>query len=273
MKLTIGSDFELLVKNLELNKIVPVPLKFGGSKVNPLGIGNGCHRQIDCVTAEFNIPPGTTKEEFLNSINYCMTAGNRILSDINPALTLVAKSSNRFDQEDLDVSDVYTTFGCSSSIDAWSRKSREACADEAKNLRSAGFHVWIGLEDVDVDTELFLRIVKSMDLFLGLPSLLIDQDQERRSIYGQAGDCRYKQIKEITLCEYRSLGSYMLSSKELISYVYDQTIKAVDFALYSKKEITDLVREAINEQNIDLAEELLATYNIKLPNLKPELVC
>ena len=53
------------------------------------------------------------------------------------------------------------------------------------NLRSAGFHIHVGYENPDVDTS--LSLVRYMDVFLGIPSVVKDKDKKRRSLYGKAG--------------------------------------------------------------------------------------
>lgn len=262
-KITIGSDFEMFVWDDDLDKIIPCPLSFGGTKVKPLSIGNGCARQQDCVATEFNIPPANTKQEFIDYINYCKEKGEEILQELDPAYQLVAKSSNIFDPEDLAKSDIYNVFGCSSSINAWSQESREANAEDAGNLRSTGFHVWIGIEDENFTADHLFRIIKSMDLFLGLPSLFIDEDNDRRKIYGHAGDCRYKKKNDLHLLEYRSLGGYLLNSDELIGYVYDQTIKAIEYGMNLDNFIPE-IEDVINSQNRELAMEYLQEYNINM---------
>ena len=43
----------------------------------------------------------------------------------------------------------------------------------------------MGYENPDVDTS--LALVKYMDVFLGVPSVIKDKDTKRRSLYGKAG--------------------------------------------------------------------------------------
>ena len=43
----------------------------------------------------------------------------------------------------------------------------------------------MGYENPDVDTS--LALVKYMDAFLGIPSVVKDKDKKRRSLYGEAG--------------------------------------------------------------------------------------
>ena len=45
--------------------------------------------------------------------------------------------------------------------------------------------IHVGYENPDVDTS--LALVKYMDVFLGIPSVVKDKDKKRRSLYGKAG--------------------------------------------------------------------------------------
>jgi len=51
------------------------------------------------------------------------------------------------------------------------------------------FHVHIGYENPNDDTN--RELAKAMDLFLGVPSILMEPNNERRAVgYGQAGNYR-----------------------------------------------------------------------------------
>ena len=47
------------------------------------------------------------------------------------------------------------------------------------------FHIHIGYDAPEIDRS--LRLITYLDAYLGLPSILIDKDTERRKLYGQAG--------------------------------------------------------------------------------------
>jgi hypothetical protein len=67
-------------------------------------------------------------------------------------------------------------------------------------------------------------MVKLMDLYLGLPSLIHDsgpEANERRTLYGAAGAHRPK--PEYPGGEYRSLSNFWMKDARLIGWVYDMT--------------------------------------------------
>ena len=115
----------------------------------------------------------------------------------------------------------------------------------------------MGYENPDVDTS--LALVKYMDAFLGIPSVVKDKDKKRRSLYGKAGCFRLTDYG----VEYRVLSSTMMSSSSKLSFVWRQLQKAlkacqINYSLPSR----DLVQEAINNSNVELAEQLITHYNL-----------
>jgi len=70
---------------------------------------------------------------------------------------------------------------------------------------------------------------------------------------------------EIMIVEYRSLGGYMFNFKE---YLFDQLMAAITaFNSRDKKEIEipTVVQDAINNNNEELAAQLMNQFNITLP--------
>ncbi len=71
MKITIGCDPELFLKDVKTGSIVSAEGHIGGAKKNPRQISDEGHCvQEDNVMVEFNIPPANNSEEFINHINY-----------------------------------------------------------------------------------------------------------------------------------------------------------------------------------------------------------
>lgn len=219
----IGTDFEFFVKN-EAGRIASAIGKIGGTKQAPLSIGNDCDRQEDNVLAEFNIPPVNSNERqrWLNYFQYVKRVGQKIL---NPhGLTLYASTSEIVDEEFL-LNPIARRFGCEASYSAYSSTPRvDLNADNP--LRTAGFHIHIGFKE-DMEGYDYERLMRVMDYFIGIPSVVIDPDRVRRQRYGQAGEYRFAIRGDYNVIEYRSLGSFFLKSEELIGWVFDQTVAAV----------------------------------------------
>ena len=266
-KQTLGSDFEMGVYASN-GLVTPVTNKLGGTKEAPISIGNGCFKQEDGPMAEFNIPPVVTADDWCNSIQYCMDVGNAELAKSN--LTMRAISSAMYTDADLDSNDL-RTLGCSQSNDPYT-ETITAPDGNTTNMRTCGFHVHVGFLKKDASGNRFRfndanYLAKCFDLEVGLPCLLLDEDNMRRSLYGQAGDFRVNTTydldeNKIQLFEYRSLGGNILQSREHIELVYALTQKVVarfnsrlDF---SEDEI--VIRDCINDSDVETAKQLIQKY-------------
>lgn len=89
--------------------------------------------------------------------------------------------------------------------------------------------------------------------------MLIDPDTERRSLYGKAGCFRLTPYG----FEYRSLSSYMMRDKKLLTWVWNQIIAAI-YAYNSRSALprNEDVMDCINNNNQQLATELCNYYNL-----------
>lgn len=118
-------------------------------------------------------------------------------------------------------------------------------------------HIHIGYPNPSVETT--EKIVKAFDIFVVLPSLLLDTDKERRKLYGKAGAFRFKDPWGV---ECRALSNFWIHSDDSMRWVYNQTIKAVNTVLdneideYIKLYSEDVIN-AINNNDMSLAKILL----------------
>lgn len=239
--LTIGADPELFLQNSNKKLISAVNL-IGGTKENPLPLDYpGCALQEDNVAAEFNIPPCKTFKEFNSSIQFVLA---HLELKVEPlGLSLASKiASHTFTEDQLDTWQAMV-FGCEPDFNAWTKKQNPRPKVDNPNLRSAGGHIHIG---TDLDK---IAIIKSMDLHLGVPSLDLDTDTERRKLYGKAGAYRPKSYG----VEYRTLSNFWIWSEENLKWAWEQTNKAVEFVKKNKRiplSIQKDIQLAINETNI-----------------------
>ena len=177
---TIGCDPEFFLKRG--TSFVSAIDKVGGSKDEPRPIGAGCAVQEDNVAVEFCIPPAESCDKFYNSIMYSL---DEIMKQV-PGLEFSHAASAEFDDTELDHPRALE-FGCEPDYNAWTKRKnpRPYCANH--KLRSAGGHVHVGVKGVDR-----YQLIRAMDLFLGVPSVLMDEDTRRRELYGKAGAFRPK---------------------------------------------------------------------------------
>lgn len=261
---TFGSDFEMFLRDKKGNYFSAVG-RIGGTKERPLSIGEGCFRQEDGVLAEFNIPPVDNKKEWLYYIQYCQDKVELEILE-QQGLQLEAISAVHMPKSELQ-SKQACTFGCSPSYNAWSGQMVKK--EPPETLRTSGFHVHVGFKyPNDISLEDLQRLIRYFDLYLGVPSILIDPDTLRRELYGEAGDYRYKDLFEqgIIVLEYRSLGGYMINHAD---WVYNQIIKAIEAFNVNEDYPGAIVRDIIDDNDKSGAAELIQQYHIELPqNIK-----
>lgn len=259
---TIGSDFEIAVFNKRHNAYISGIDLIGGDKNNPISIGEGCSKQEDNVAAEFCIPPVTNLADFQKYIGYCLQVGNNILKDIDADLELRVVSSAVYDEFQL-LHPKAMEFGCDPSFSIYTKDVNHPKAENAGNLRTFGFHIHLGWENIN-DADLEDDVIFLMDLFLGVPSIILDPDKDRRRVYGAAGDFRYKSYG----VEYRTLGSNMMRTPELIEFVFNQTLKVIE--VINNQEINNYrkffsrAEQIINNQDAEAASKLLEELDVNV---------
>lgn len=254
IKFKIGCDPELFIKyNGSYKSAVGL---IGGSKYEPLKIDNlGSAILEDNVAVEFNTQPAKSKQEFRSAIA-------RVLDHLRVKMTgyeLVQDSAAFFPEEELNTPQAQE-FGCEPDFDAWNKcVNVKPCAAD-KTLRSCGGHVHVGSV---IAKKQPLDVIKAMDIFLGVPSVILDPGTLRRELYGKAGCFRPKKYG----VEYRTLSNFWIFNPDLIDWVFDGTQKALQFISDGNLVNEDhgkLVQAAINTGNTQACEKLMNYYGIKV---------
>ena len=253
---TIGADPELFLKDKN-NKLTSIVGLIGGTKKEPLPIGNGCAIQEDNVAAEFCIPACENEDLFISSIQYALSDINQRAQALGLTLAELTASAS-FHDDQLDTLEAQE-FGCDPDYNAYTNRANPRPRTENKNLRSAGGHVHIGTKLRPV------HVIQTCDLYLGVPSLLLDQDTERRKLYGKAGAFRYKEYG----VEYRTLSNFWIWKKDTISWVYHQ-VKAVLENCQTFIESTTIddrlkIQHCINNNDKETAKEIITNWKLVLP--------
>lgn len=257
--ITIGSDPELFIINKNTGKVVSSIGLIPGEKGNawrgddmPAGFG----LETDNIVAEFNIPPVTNMQSFVNNIEYMKNYIKKFVSDKNKDLGIKCSASELVDPEQLN-SKQAKLFGCDVDYNAWTESANPKPEGNRTNLRSCGFHIHIGYDTPNIDTS--LRLVKYLDTYLGLPSLFMDNDTRRRSLYGKAGCFRLTSYG----VEYRVLSSAMMRDERTLRIVWSYLSRAIREARNDGPYIDgETIQNIINNNNIELAKKALNSYGI-----------
>lgn len=254
-----GSDPEVFL--MKDGIIVPSFDLIGGSKVNPRPLGDGFFVQEDNVALEYNIPPATSRQEFITNIFEGLKRSQEVLPD---GYVFKIASSHKFTKAQLDHYNA-NLFGCESDRNAWlGGEFNDKPKVPNDGLRCTGGHFHLGYTcDPELKKQLDIFLVKWMDVYLAVPSMKIDKDKLRRRLYGKAGAYRDKKYG----MEYRTLSSFWLASDELTGWVYDQAMKAVD-AVNDKRELDDedgkMIASAVNKSNMKAVDYLCEKYNLAI---------
>jgi len=254
--ITLGTDPELFLQ--KDNKIISAIGKIGGSKSEPQAISEDGHFiQEDNVAIEYNIPPCKTVDDWVYHNNFVKDYLEVLVSGMG--CTLAIQPSATLDESELD-NDIARLAGCEPDFDVWSECINEPADLSLTNTRSAGGHISVGWDNPTQEQQ--LDMVKAMDVTVGLESVLLDFDTERKKLYGKAGCFRFRKYG----IEYRSLSNFWIKSDESLKWSWNTTMKAIDLINSGKiekvKELGVYIVEAINNNNKELAQELLHKIEI-----------
>lgn len=256
--ITIGCDPEVFVQTLK-GTVIPAVGLIGGTKEEPVKVLNGA-LQEDNVLGEFNTDPATSYKMFRDNIKTVMG----ILENKVHPHKLKILSSHRFSVADLQAAGSQALeFGCNPDINAWTGAENNSPSPYT-TLRTAGGHVHLGFDVNKDDLETRYNVIKLMDVYLGIPSVLLDPDTDRRGMYGQAGACRTKDYG----VEYRVLSNFWLQSDKHIEWVYNQATRAVENKAYVgeilDKYSPELIQKTINESDVKKATEIVTDLQLDL---------
>jgi hypothetical protein len=259
LRFTLGCDPEIFCLN-DKEEYKSAIDTFGGTKELPRRLdvlGDGFAVQEDNVALEFNIPPSSTSDEFNKNINAVVNYLATIAKDAFN-LHFSKESGVYFPVEEL-MDPRALEFGCDPDYNGWTGKKNPRPEGASPRLRSAGGHVHVGLEQ-KLSMKDKMRIVRLMDLHLGIPSVLLDNGIIRKELYGKAGAMRFKPYG----LEYRTLSNFWVFSDSLNKWVWDSTERALD-DFQKGRDVLDkeaLITSTINDNNTRVAAEMVSEYGL-----------
>lgn len=215
-QISIGCDPEMFFQTSEGVLVNCIPL-IKGTKYQPLPVEEGAI-QHDNIAGEFNIDPAVSAEEFSGRV---MKVRNTLHEAVNKVegvwINPVYASTVKLTKEQIKAfGKKCQEFGCDPDFCAYDESPEPHRPMRRTSLfRYAGGHVHIGF---DTESKSRQEVVRLCDVFLGIPSLLMDSDNKRRKVYGQAGKYRPKHYG----VEYRSLSNFWIHSHDTCEWVFEQ---------------------------------------------------
>lgn len=225
LNILVGADPECFVRFKGKKQFQSAHGLVQGDKKNPQKVKGGAV-QVDGMALEFNIDPAKNEREFVENITGVM----KIMGDMVPKYELVAVPVANFTDRVMKAQPKEALeLGCEPDFCAWNGGQANPRPNGDVNFRTGAGHVHIGwTENQDIGDpghmEACIMATKQLDFYLGLGSLIYDQDSKRRTMYGAAGAFRPKSYG----VEYRVLSNAWLQSQELMAWVYRTTIKGIN---------------------------------------------
>lgn len=279
----IGTDPEFFVVNKGGKVISAISILEKHPKEKKKQLSSNTQIFYDNIQLEMNISPANSSDRLVNNIRKAI---NETFESIYPN-TIVAKSQHDFSLDQLMHEDSMV-FGCEPEFCAYEMK--QICppfVEKGNGFRTAGGHIHIGddkgtyplraSEDLLSPEKAIpiVKLIRMLDIFLGIPSVIMDNDstsKTRRTMYGKAGSHRIKPYG----CEYRPQGNFWLRSPRYSYIVFNlvsYTVNLVKDNEFMKKfidsELNNLydwqsVVTCINTQDKKLArkiyENLISKY-------------
>ena len=257
MQVTVGADPEVFLKHG--NNIISAIGRVGGSKEEPVPVECGA-LQEDNILAEFNINPAHSEKEFVDNIN---TVLGQLSAKVAP-MHFDVISSAHFKPAWLKSQGLKAMeFGCDPDFNAYTGEANET-PNPFTTLRTAGGHIHLGFDVKEGDIETRRDVIKMMDFYLGIPSVVLDDDTECCSLYGQAGAFRSKSYG----VEYRTLSNFWIKNEAYMKWAYQQSLSAVHdvgmLGLFHNEYSEEIVRTTINESDTKLAAQIIQVLDINL---------
>lgn len=256
--ITVGTDPEiLLTMNGEFTSAHGL---VEGSKDKPAPVQNGAI-QVDGMALEFNINPAKNVQEFVQNID---SVYQQLREKVPQEYQFSDKCTAHFNPEYFKArSAEEVEMGCDADYCVYTGEANKA-PDPATPMRTAGGHVHIGWRELgfmnDAHNEVCEKVVKACDVFLGLPSVLFDDDNERRAMYGCAGCYRVKPYG----VEYRTLSNAWIQSKSLQEFVFNNVMSMIARQEDWENFPYEAVRDAIDSSDKEKAKELCEVLDVPI---------
>jgi len=263
MNILIGSDPELFVHDgkgfISGHDLIP------GSKEEPYPVRGGAV-QVDGTALEFNTDPARGAKEFSNTVQKVV---EQLDGMIPKRLELVANPTADFAKKYFDALPAKAKeLGCDPDFNAYTGMKNNP-PNANVHFRTGAGHIHVGWTDIkDPHDPLHMdecrSIVQMLDIYLGVPSMYLDDDNKRRQLYGMAGAFRPKTYG----VEYRVLSNFWVMDPDIRMWVYNNTIAGLKRLLDKRHPVNRNARRAkmaINEDGYFWADHVIREWNVPMP--------
>jgi hypothetical protein len=238
--ITIGADPELFIRDTGTGRFVSAHDVVPGSKHQPFPVQDGAI-QVDGVAAEFNIEPASTVEEFLASIHSVVDSMSKYVLQKSTKYELVAEPTALFDKKYFRKLPHHAKeLGCDPDYNAWDDGKPNESPATKEPFRTGGGHIHVGWTEGMTPDNIqhyfdCINMTKELDVALFVPSLLWDNDQRRRQLYGRMGSFRPKHYG----VEYRPLSNAWMRNPEVAAWVFESARHTAELVLETNTRLTE----------------------------------
>lgn len=259
-QILVGCDPEVFVK--QKGKFLSAFGLIKGDKKNPQKVRRGAV-QVDGMALEFNIDPAATEDEFCINVQDVFAQMKLMV----PKYEVVAVPCAHFDAAYLKTQPKEALeLGCDPDYNAWTGLANDR-PDGDRPMRTASGHVHIGWTDgMDKDDPSHVHQARlagqQLDFYLGLPSLMYDDDTERREMYGKSGAIRFKPYG----VEYRTLSNAWLNSEKLMRWVFRAAVKGMNELMNGNALVEKYgdIQSIINTSDIKAAKRIIQSEKLEV---------
>lgn len=255
----LGADPEVFLRDKKSGNFISAIGLIPGDKYSPFPVSDNGHAiQVDNVTAEITVPPSNKPEVLMRDIKFALS---KVKEYIPKHLEIVIQGSAVFTAEQLR-HPAANHFGCDPDFNAYTGQENPKPNSKTLN-RSAGAHLHCLLKNLD--PKRFPEFIRTLDLFLGVPSVILDDDKQRRKLYGKAGAFRFTNYGGKSGVEYRVLSNFWIKNQSSVNWVYSNVDAAINFMnsdkSISKEDSEDIVR-IINTGDMNSAVKMCKKYKV-----------
>lgn len=260
--ISVGQDCEAAIYDKKKERIVSaIPILKKG-KEEKIDLGDGYYFYFDNCNLEMNIPPAYSNEEFVyNNV----TVIDRMKKYLGNRYDIAIVASHNYTEQECN-HDHAKMAGCMPEFLARPEPEMRTPPDlSGTTLRAMAGHIHCWLKDyTKYQQEHFLlepyskiNVVRNMDIFVGLSTVLLDQAPESRVRKQQYGVLSSHRPTEGGI-EYRTPSNFWLKSRELMSLMFDLTQFSVDVTIENREfEVNeDQLINAVNQNNFDLSKSI-----------------